>query len=311
MESAASRLYPALILFLLLLVSMILGMLLGSGLAVALGLAQGLNLQTIMAMEPESITAPLRTYLRQANLVSHFFTFSVSGLAVTYWAYRRKWLSVLTLDRAPRMPWWWAAPVLIFLTFPLAQATYWLNQQLPLSESLLQMEESASKLVQALLVMDTPGEFLLNLLVVAVLPAFGEELIFRGIVQRELERVSRRPILAIWVSAAFFSAIHFQFAGFLPRLMLGAVLGYSFYWSRNLWVPILAHFFFNGIQVAAQYFFADQAKQLDPERADQPQWLLTLGSLAILLALGHFLRQQQPAPEATPSDDPEVNISLP
>jgi len=82
-------------------------------------------------------------------------------------------------------------------------------------------------------------EVVINLLVIAILPALGEELVFRGVIQQKIaEQISVHG--AIWLTAILFSTIHLQFQGFLPRMLLGAVLGYLFFWSKNLWIPIFA-----------------------------------------------------------------------
>jgi len=105
---------------------------------------------------------------------------------------------------------------------------------------------------------DYSYELLLNLVVIALLPALGEELIFRGIIQQKLAASWQQPQLAIWATAIIFSSIHLQFQGFFPRVLLGAALGYLFMWTRNLWIPIFAHFVFNASQILVQYFFYQQ-----------------------------------------------------
>jgi membrane protease YdiL (CAAX protease family) len=94
----------------------------------------------------------------------------------------------------------------------------------------------------------------LNLIMMAILPALGEELLFRGLIQRQLSQRWNNPHLAIFISAAIFSAIHFQFFGFLPRMLLGILFGYLLLFSGNLWYPILAHFINNATAVMVFYF---------------------------------------------------------
>jgi membrane protease YdiL (CAAX protease family) len=103
--------------------------------------------------------------------------------------------------------------------------------------------------------MDMPhtGWLLFNLMMIAVLPAVGEELLFRGIVQRLLARHGMNVHLAVWVAAILFSAIHVQFLSFLPRVLMGVVLGYLLVWGGNLWYPIIAHFANNAAAVMLYY----------------------------------------------------------
>jgi len=105
---------------------------------------------------------------------------------------------------------------------------------------------------------------MVGLLVIAAIPAVSEELFFRGIVQTKLVAYFKNPHWAIWLGAVFFSAFHFQFEGFFPRIVLGAVLGYLYYWSINLWIPIILHFFNNAMLVSAPFFaISDQIPSAD------------------------------------------------
>lgn len=281
--------------FLLLILAALLGALLGSGLALGIGLGLGLTVPEMTA--PPSDTAVIRTFLRLSNLFSHLFTFTVPALVLTALFYRKRTWSFLRLDRVPSGRFLTLGVVWVILSFPFAQLVYWINRQLPLPENLLAMEDSVTRLLEILLHMDGPGELLLNILVVGVVPAIGEELIFRGLLQRRLQ--DRLPgHLAVWITAIVFSAIHFQFAGFFPRLLLGGLLGYLFLWSHNLWVPIAAHFFFNATQVVAQYLYGDTLKALDMEGPTEPYWLSGSLSLLLLLGLGRYLAAQRNKPEA-------------
>jgi uncharacterized protein len=87
----------------------------------------------------------------------------------------------------------------------------------------------------------------------AVIPAIGEELIFRGVFQKIFYDLFKSGHLAIWVTAFAFSALHFQFFGFIPRFILGLVFGYLFYWSGTLWLPVISHFVNNAVPVIGAY----------------------------------------------------------
>ena len=114
-------------------------------------------------------------------------------------------------------------------------------------------EKEAAKLTEAFMQMPTVGSFLFNMLMIAVLPAIGEEFMFRGLIQRLLKEWLGNIHVAILIAALLFSAMHMQFYGFLPRLMLGIVFGYLFYWTGSLWIPIFAHFIQNGLVVTVTY----------------------------------------------------------
>jgi len=116
------------------------------------------------------------------------------------------------------------------------------NMMIPFPEWLLQFDINSEAIVTAFLQMDTIWELFYTILVIAVVPAIGEELLFRGYLQQKLGNWLSNPHTAILITAFLFSAIHFHFQGMIPRFVLGVLLGYLFYWSNSLWLPILAHF---------------------------------------------------------------------
>jgi uncharacterized protein len=80
-----------------------------------------------------------------------------------------------------------------------------------------------------------------------------------------LFKATKNIHVSIWFAAILFSAIHFQFFGFVPRMLLGALFGYIYYWSGNLTLAILAHFVNNGVSVLALYLHQQGAFDFDME----------------------------------------------
>ena len=115
------------------------------------------------------------------------------------------------------------------------------------------MEDKASELTNFFLSMNTTSELFFNLFLIALIPAIGEELFFRGVVQKKLGNILKSPHVSVIITSFIFSAIHMQFFGFLPRFLLGIMLGYLFFFSRNLWTSILAHFINNAMGVLLMY----------------------------------------------------------
>jgi hypothetical protein len=114
-------------------------------------------------------------------------------------------------------------------------------------------EDQATIITQKFLnVRNIPGLFF-NIILIAIIPAIGEELYFRGAIQRVIQQWKGIKV-SIWITAIIFSTIHFQFYGFLPRMLMGAFFGYLLFWSKNLWLPIIAHFTNNVIAVIFYYF---------------------------------------------------------
>lgn len=137
---------------------------------------------------------------------------------------------------------------------------------------------------------DTVGGLCVALFVIAILPAIGEELAFRGLIQNELWRGTNNIHLAIWASAFVFSAIHMQFFGFLPRLLLGALFGYLYYWSGNLLIPIVAHFVNNAFGVVMIYLYNIKVISTDFEEVEAAPWGLVLVCFVIAVALLYQVR---------------------
>jgi membrane protease YdiL (CAAX protease family) len=129
-------------------------------------------------------------------------------------------------------------------------------------------EDAAAELTSFLTRFDSVFEVTLAIVVIALIPAFGEEIVFRGIIQDQLFKSTKNIHLSIWLAAMLFSAIHVQFFGFVPRLLLGALFGYLYYWSGNLWFPIVAHFVNNGFSVLAMYFYQQGKLEFDLEKTE-------------------------------------------
>nr|WP_256471379.1 CPBP family intramembrane glutamic endopeptidase [Solitalea agri] len=116
--------------------------------------------------------------------------------------------------------------------------------------------------------MDNLNQLWLNLFMMAVLPAIGEELLFRGVAQRLFIDTFKNANAGIWVAAIVFSALHFQFYGFLPRMLLGVLFGYLFYWSGNIWLAVFAHFVNNATVVVFSYLFQHKIIEFNIDQTD-------------------------------------------
>ncbi|MBN1986261.1 MAG: CPBP family intramembrane metalloprotease, partial [Prolixibacteraceae bacterium] len=130
--------------------------------------------------------------------------------------------------------------ILMFVATPAINLTGEFNTRMQLPDWLggverwmKQTEENAARLTEAFLNVKTTAGLLFNIFMVALLPAVGEELLFRGVIQRSFTRITKNRHWGIWISALLFSALHMQFYGFLPRLLLGALFGYLLVWSGS------------------------------------------------------------------------------
>ncbi|MBN2263578.1 MAG: CPBP family intramembrane metalloprotease [Prolixibacteraceae bacterium] len=183
-----------------------------------------------------------------------------------------KLTSYLNLKRRPYVFSGIMAIVIILLASPLINVLGVWNAEMQLPDFLhgieqwmKQSEESAAQLTELFVKADTVGVLLFNILLIGIIPAIGEEFLFRGVIQRIFSEWTKNHHVAIWLTAILFSALHLQFYGFIPRALLGAMFGYMFVWSGNLWLPVLAHFVNNTAAVFAYYLYGKGSISIDPD----------------------------------------------
>ena len=165
-----------------------------------------------------------------------------------------------------------------------------------LEQTLRAQEDAAAALTERFLQADNLATMLFNVGLLALLPAFAEELSFRGTLQQIItngQRPKANSHLAIWLTAFVFSAIHFQFYGFVPRMLMGSMFGYVFVWTGSLWAPILMHFTNNGVAVVSYYLMGDA--KMGETWADTvgagPMWWLGMLSIVVVVGLLYRLRR--------------------
>ncbi len=161
-----------------------------------------------------------------------------------------------------------------------------------LEQQLRAMEEAASVLTERFLQADNLGGLLINIGLMALLPALSEELSFRGTLQQVITNHKSQITnhVAVWLTAIIFSAIHMQFFGFIPRMLMGAMFGYIFLWSGSLWIPIIMHFTNNSLAVIAYYTFG-QNSSADTIGTGTTWWLGVLSLILTSLGLLIFYRR--------------------
>ncbi|HNP49358.1 MAG TPA: CPBP family intramembrane metalloprotease [Bacteroidia bacterium] len=156
-------------------------------------------------------------------------------------------------------------------------------------------EDRAAGLTKAFLEMPDATTMLFNLFMVALIPAIGEELLFRGIVQRIFSSWSKNIHVGVWMAAFLFSAMHMQFYGFIPRLLLGAMLGYLFVWSGSLWLSITAHFVNNAAAIIFTFLFQHRVSSIDVDTVGTKEGdvLSVLISLALTISLLYMIYKSE------------------
>lgn len=153
------------------------------------------------------------------------------------------------------------------------------------------LEETYKQAMLAMTKMESLGDLFFSLFAVAIIPAVVEELFFRGALQNTIKGWSRKPLLAIFLTAVIFSAFHFSYYGFLSRMLLGMLLGFIFEYTGSIWLSILMHFINNAVAVVALY--SVRGSRVQVEKAMNETVTMYWGILAIVLAvfLLHKIKQ--------------------
>lgn len=167
-----------------------------------------------------------------------------------------------------------------------------INELIPISKELAarfkRMEDEYAKEVLAMAHMENFGDYLYALFIIALLPALFEEMFFRGALQQMFVGLFRNAFWGIFITSIFFSAAHFSFYGFLPRIFLGMVLGYVFYYGKNIWLNILMHFINNGIVVTGLYLISRKGELTEKSLQDD-NYPVYVGILALLTVFALFV----------------------
>lgn len=196
---------------------------------------------------------------RIATVIQDIFMLIMPAL-VTALIVTRQPVKLLALGRMPSAGRVLIAIAVMLLASPAMSWIIELNSSIQLPESLgaleqkmRAMEDSAQATLDFMLGAHTPANLFVNILLIGLLAGFSEELFFRGALQRLINSTGLSVTAAIWISAIIFSAIHMQFYGFVPRMLLGVYFGYLLVWSGSVWLPVIVHAFNNSMFLVLKY----------------------------------------------------------
>jgi membrane protease YdiL (CAAX protease family) len=200
----------------------------------------------------------------------------------------------LHIAKRPRMSVMAFVVMLLVLAIPAINLLSFFNQQMSLPAYMSGLEkwmkaseQSMATITQRMLNVSDLHGLLLNIVVIAAIPALGEELFFRGAIQGIFSgRINKKA--AIWIAAIVFSAIHMQFYGFVPRMLMGAMFGFILLWSDSLWLPIVAHFANNAIAVVF-FFFKSKGYHLPDFDTLGTGSTLWLGVMSLVVTFGGLI----------------------
>lgn len=211
------------------------------------------------------------SYMKFLQLLSHLGMFIIPAIIFARLA-GGKILEYYTLKNSGKVLAIFIAILIVAFAQPLISLLTEWNANISLPESMSETELwikkselDATRITELFLSTKMIGGLLFNIFLIALIPAIGEELVFRGILQKLLQKWMKNPWIAIFITAFVFSSFHMQFYGFIPRLLLGFVLGYLFYRSGKLWISILVHFVNNAGAVILYYLFAKGSINTHPD----------------------------------------------
>lgn len=208
-------------------------------------------------VHPEVIRA-----VKFIQIIGALGTFVFSSLLLSFF-YTGRWLGFFSFGRDLSVSRIVLLIIIMVSALPLVNLLTELNMsfQFPFEkvENYLRgLEDQTESLMMKLIVADSIPALLLNLFMIALIPAVGEELVFRGLIQKHLTDIFRNPHIGVILASIIFSLAHFQFYSFLPRFFLGMLLGYMLVYGKSLWYPIMAHLLNNGMGVIFYYFHAKE-----------------------------------------------------
>jgi membrane protease YdiL (CAAX protease family) len=230
---------------------------------------------------PENIAT-----MKWVQAASSLIFFFLPALLYAFFSFRGNYFYFLGFKPAEKGSMYVLGIGCMLLAFPLVFWLGELNQLIPMPASIIEMEKQAAKQMEAFLKIKGRADIVINVIVIALLPAICEEMFFRGALQRVIIQISKRPWVGIIITAALFSALHFQFQGFLPRMFLGVVLGALYWFSGSLWTSIVAHFITNAVQVLV----ASYATKYINENPVVPFYLALLSAFAVFGILRLYQR---------------------
>lgn len=264
------------------------GLSVGTALVMAIAtLGQGMTMEEVRSFLELPEAAQVE-WIKWANNLVQLCGFLLPALLFVY-LFGKEDVKSLLLNYRPGI-WLWLAPVLIVISSGWIDLAGLINEALipadsELARALRPKEDQAERLTTIILNSQSAWALFTTVFSVGLVPAICEEVVFRGVAMPLMHKVFRNVHVSIWLSAALFSFFHFQFYGFIPRMLLGALLGYVVVWSGSLWSAIAAHFTNNLVAILIFHANGQSLKSDDVSLNQQ----LIVGSVSLVLFVGIWL----------------------
>lgn len=229
--------------------------------------------------------------MRYFQFISQFGFFILPAL-LTAFLIQKNVFQYLSLDKAPILLHSIIGLLIIVAANPFSEWLIYQNNLIQLPESLSAIEEwmrnaesKAADMTNTFLEMESLSDYVINIIMIGIFAAIGEELLLRGILQPLFIKIFKNAHIGIWIAAFLFSFIHFQFYGFFARLFMGAILGYLFVYTKNLWVPIIIHFFNNAAAVTYVYITKTPLNSTNLDQIEKSEYggIYAILSLSIVI----------------------------
>ena len=240
----------------------------------------GISMFDVADISKWSTNTKMLTYVRGMLLLQFLGLFLIPSLLFGYFS-DPKPLQYIGIKRPVKPLYWVLGIASLIIAIPLVEYTGLINRQVNfggLQKWMQSMEDEALQQIKFMLGKRTISELITNIIFISLFAGIGEELFFRGVLQRLFIKAFKNPWLGIIVTAFLFSALHVQFFGFIPRFLLGILLGAMYWYSGSLLVAIVAHFFYDAFFITWAYF--------QPQIIDDTGSSITQGTIQIVLALG-------------------------
>ena len=260
-----------------------------------------LNGTPIADMEKAMNDPANSSMLKLVQFISTLLSFFLPAVAFAFVCFRKGW-QVLGFRKPVVLQTALVAILIIFAAGPLIDALTQVNKAIPISASLKsffdRMEAQYEEQVKVLGAVNSLPQYLLSLIIIALLPAVFEETLFRGALQGILQRWFKNAWVAIIVTGLLFSIIHFSWYGFLPRWALGILLGMVYYATGNIWYSIIVHFVNNALVVTYMYYKTMRGEPI-PSSTDAmfPLWVGVLALVAVVLLFRLLVKTAPVLPE--------------
>ncbi|MGI9139377.1 MAG: CPBP family intramembrane glutamic endopeptidase [Sediminibacterium sp.] len=229
-----------------------------------------------------------------ANALASIIAFGLPSIAIAFFS-KDKIVSVLGFKRVQNLHQIGLIVLIaitgLFLSGALGDLTEKIPAPIAFKNWATQMEDQYKKALYAMTQMKSILDLLIAIIAVAVVPAIVEELFFRSSLQKILMEWSGNPYMAIVITAILFSAFHFSYFGFLSRMSLGIILGIIYYYTKNIWFPMLMHFINNGIGITTLYFVRDNPQKMESVIEGNLTYYWSIVAILVVIVLCKKLKQ--------------------